>query len=121
MFYVAAVILVAVPVNAWVRHSSAAVRPAIGVVLERAATESYVQEVSGGCNVLVPEDEGGNGERKNVQCWSLWMVSDDGGTRLRLARAWGPNAEEWLLAVRATYIANSRMLTFDVRTQVDNE
>ena len=121
MFCVAAVVPVSIPLKAWVRHSTTAVRPAIGVVLERAATQAYVQEVGGGCSVMVPADEGGIGERKNVRCWSLWIVSDDGASRLRLARAWGPNAEEWLLTVRSTFMSNARLLTFDVRSQVDNE
>lgn len=104
--FMALIVLLSVSqTGAWVRDSPVASRVANAVMLERAATQTYVQEVAGGCDVMAPADEteGGGVSWRHVQCWNVWLESDDGKTRTRLVRVWGMRAKEWATAYQERF------------------
>jgi hypothetical protein len=73
----------------WIRGSSAPVRAATFVNVERVATEYRVFSL-GEKSAYVPSDKGGTGQRVNVEMWALQVRGATGTTSWTdLEWAWG--------------------------------
>lgn len=102
----------AVGVGAYVRPRQFASKTTGGVYIERFMRGTYVEEILN-CNIYVPADQGGTGQRFYSNCTDLWAVSDDGKTRFRIARFSGENATARAQTLGQLYDAITRLELFE--------